>query len=103
MRYYLGTRDPKVMAEKLPMALIHEGVGEVVFDPTETFKTGDKVVMVPNMALIHNASVGNITYFFTVCSFNNSIRCRNNGITGTEFSTHRNIFLYDSVSCNNAV
>lgn len=48
MRYYLGTRDPKVLAEKLPMALIHEGVGEVVSDPTGTFKTGDKVVMVPN-------------------------------------------------------
>ena len=54
MRYYLGTRDPKVLAEKLPMALIHEGVGEVVFDPTETFKTGDKVVMVPNMAVEGN-------------------------------------------------
>lgn len=49
MRYYLGTRDTKVLADKLPMALIHEGAGEVVFDPTGTFKTGDKVVMVPNM------------------------------------------------------
>ncbi len=49
MRYYLGTRDAKVLAEKLPMALIHEGVGEVVFDPTGTFKAGDRVVMVPNM------------------------------------------------------
>lgn len=48
MRYYLGTRDPKVLAEKLPMALIHEGVGTVVFDPTDTFKPGDSVVMVPN-------------------------------------------------------
>lgn len=48
MRYYLGTRDAKVLAEKLPMALIHEGVGEVFLDPTGTFKTGDKVVMVPN-------------------------------------------------------
>lgn len=50
MRYYLGTRDAKVLAEKLPMALIHEGAGEVVFDPTGTFKSGDKVVMVPNLA-----------------------------------------------------
>ena len=48
MRYYLGTRDAKVLAEKLPMALIHEGVGRVVFDPTGTFKPGDNVVMVPN-------------------------------------------------------
>ena len=30
-RYYQGTRDAKVLAQKLPMALIHEGVGEVVF------------------------------------------------------------------------
>lgn len=49
MRYYLGTRDPKILAEKLPMALIHEGAGEVIYDPTGEFKAGDKVVMVPNM------------------------------------------------------
>lgn len=48
MRYYLGTRDPKVLAQKLPMALIHEGIGKVVFDPIGTFKSGDRVVMVPN-------------------------------------------------------
>ena len=54
MRYYLGTRDAKVMAEKLPMALIHEGVGEVVFDPTGKFNTGDKVAMVPNMPVEEN-------------------------------------------------
>lgn len=49
MRYYLGTRDPKVLAQKLPMALIHEGIGKVVFDPTGAFKSGDRVVMVPNV------------------------------------------------------
>ncbi len=49
MRYYLGTRDAKVLKEKLPMALIHEGVGEVISDPSGTFKKGEKVVMVPNM------------------------------------------------------
>ena len=54
MRYYLGTRDAKVMAQKLPMALIHEGAGTVVFDPTGTFKQGNKVVMVPNMATEEN-------------------------------------------------
>lgn len=57
MRYYLGTRDAKVLAEKLPMALIHEGAGEVVFDPTGTFKTGDRVVMVPNMAVEEDAFI----------------------------------------------
>lgn len=47
-RYYQGTRDAKVLKEKLPMALIHEGVGEVVYDKSGTFKAGDKVVMIPN-------------------------------------------------------
>lgn len=49
MRYYLGTRDAKVLAQKLPMALIHEGIGQVVYDPTGTFKCGDRVVMIPNI------------------------------------------------------
>lgn len=48
-RYYQGTRDIKVLKEKLPMALIHEGIGQVVFDPTDTFRPGDRVVMVPNI------------------------------------------------------
>ena len=30
------------------MSLIHEGVGEVVFDSKGIFKIGTKVVMVPN-------------------------------------------------------
>lgn len=58
MRYYLGTRDAKVLAEKLPMALIHEGIGEVVFDPTGSFKAGDLVVMVPNMPTEQDDYIG---------------------------------------------
>lgn len=48
-RYYQGTRDIKVLKEKLPMALIHEGIGQVVFDAGGSFKPGDRVVMVPNI------------------------------------------------------
>lgn len=47
-RYYTGTRGEQAMREKLPMALIHEGVGEVVYDPTGKLAVGTKVVMVPN-------------------------------------------------------
>jgi len=47
-RYYTGSRDPETLAEKLPMALIHEGIGEVVNDITGTFKVGDLVVIIPN-------------------------------------------------------
>lgn len=49
-RYYQGNRDAKVLREKLPMALIHEGIGEVVYDKSGTFSAGDMVVMVPNIA-----------------------------------------------------
>lgn len=54
MRYYLGTRDAKIMAEKLPMVLIHEGVGKVVFDPSRKFNVGDMVVMIPNIPVEEN-------------------------------------------------
>ena len=47
-RYYTGTRGKEAMKTKLPMSLIHEGVGKVVYDPKGEFKKGDTVVMVPN-------------------------------------------------------
>lgn len=47
-RYYQGLRDAEVLRKKLPMALIHEAIGEVVRDPSGKFKTGELVVMVPN-------------------------------------------------------
>lgn len=47
-RYYQGTRPEAVMRAKLPMALIHEGIGKVVFDPTGTYQIGTEVVMIPN-------------------------------------------------------
>ncbi|MCF2555213.1 alcohol dehydrogenase catalytic domain-containing protein [Faecalicatena contorta] len=48
-RYYTGQRSRKVLAEKLPMALVHEACGEVIYDPTGTFSTGTMVVMIPNV------------------------------------------------------
>ncbi len=47
-RYYQGSRPAEVMKQKLPMALIHEGIGDVVYDPTGEFKPGDTVIMIPN-------------------------------------------------------
>ena len=47
-RYYQGHRSAHAMATKLPMALIHEGIGRVVYDPTDTFAPGTRVVMLPN-------------------------------------------------------
>ena len=47
-RYYQGKRSARVMAKKLPMALIHEGIGRVVYDAAGTFAPGTPVVMLPN-------------------------------------------------------
>ena len=47
-RYYQGSRPAEVLERKLPMALIHEGIGEVVYDDSGEFNQGDKVAMIPN-------------------------------------------------------
>ena len=47
-RYYLGQRDMQTLHKKLPMALIHECCGHVVYDPDGKLKPGQKVVMIPN-------------------------------------------------------
>jgi ribitol-5-phosphate 2-dehydrogenase len=46
-RYYCGKRKREIMAEKLPMALIHEAVGTVFCDFSKTLKAGTKVAMFP--------------------------------------------------------
>ncbi len=47
-RYYSGNRSAEVLKEKLPMALIHEGIGDVLYDSEGEYRTGETVVMVPN-------------------------------------------------------
>lgn len=47
-RYYTGMRGEEAMKKKLPMALIHEAVGEVAYDPENILPVGTKVVLVPN-------------------------------------------------------
>ena len=47
-RYYQGNRPEAVLQSKLPMALIHEGIGKVVYDPTGNYQIGEEVVMIPN-------------------------------------------------------
>ncbi len=48
-RYYQGTRDKKVLNKKLPLTLIHEAIGEVVYSNDSEFKVGTSVVMLPNI------------------------------------------------------
>lgn len=47
-RYYQGMRPDEILAKKLPMALIHEAIGEVIYDKKGQFKPGTRVVMIPN-------------------------------------------------------
>ena len=47
-RYYLGQRDHKVLAKKLPMALIHEGCAVVLDDTSGTYRRWQKVLQIPN-------------------------------------------------------
>ncbi len=47
-RYFYGLRDAAVLRKKLPMALIHECMGRVVYSPNNKFNIGERVVMIPN-------------------------------------------------------
>ncbi len=47
-RYYFGLRDAAILRKKLPMALIHECMGRVVYSKNDKFKVGERVVMIPN-------------------------------------------------------
>lgn len=61
-RYYQGSRPAEILDKKLPMALIHEGIGEVVFDGEGNLKSGDKVVMIPNTPCGEDVCRANYSY-----------------------------------------
>ena len=49
-RYYQGNRDKKVLSQKLPLSLIHEGIGEIIYSRDDDYKVGTNVVMLPNIS-----------------------------------------------------
>ncbi|GFK29832.1 alcohol dehydrogenase catalytic domain-containing protein [Tetragenococcus halophilus] len=49
LRYFNGSRGAEVLKKKLPMALIHEGIGIVESSKSEEFSAGDRVAIVPNI------------------------------------------------------
>ena len=60
-RYYQGRRSAHAMAEKLPMALIHEGIGRVVscgVDASQDLHPGQMVVMLPNAPMEADSVIG---------------------------------------------
>lgn len=46
-RYFQGNRPPDVLARKLPLALFHEAVGEVLHDPSGELAPGTFCVLLP--------------------------------------------------------
>lgn len=48
-RYYWGKRKKEILRQKLPLALIHEGTGTVLYDRSGQISAGTKVVMIPNV------------------------------------------------------
>ena len=53
-RYYQGWRKKEILDKKLPLALIHEAVGEIVYDSKNVFKKGESVVMIPNTPVVED-------------------------------------------------
>ena len=49
-RYFQGERDTNILKEKLPMALIHEAIGTVIYDSDGGFKSGERVILIPNLS-----------------------------------------------------
>lgn len=49
IRYYFGLRDARVLKQRLPLALIHEACGTVLYDKSGGLKPGDKVILLPNI------------------------------------------------------
>lgn len=46
-RYFNGTRPQNVIDQKLPMALIHEALGTVLYDPQGKIEKGSLCVLIP--------------------------------------------------------
>lgn len=64
LRYYTGQRRKEALRKKLPMALLHEGIGHVIESRDKSFKEGQRVVIVPSIPerlLNHRQGIDNHT------------------------------------------
>ena len=73
-RYYQGKRPEEILCTKLPMALIHEAIGTVIYDPTAQFRIGQQVVMIPNLPIQQDAVIAE--------NYLSSSRFRASGVDG---------------------
>lgn len=57
-RYYGFNRNPEILKKKIPMALVHEGMGKVIQSRSTQFHVGDSVVMVPTLPQEKDKQIG---------------------------------------------
>lgn len=69
-RYYKFERPLEILRKKLPMALIHEAVGRVVFDPMKQLEQGTKVILVPTLSYSKGEVEENYVDDWVFCSSN---------------------------------
>ncbi len=56
-RYYNFDRPAEILKQKLPMALIHEAIGEIVYDPLHQIAIGECVILVPLLPNVDDAVI----------------------------------------------
>ena len=65
LRYFNGFRPKEILNKKLPLVLIHEGVGKIVYSDNKNFKINDKVCLVPIQKYKSNLNDYNYDYLNT--------------------------------------
>nr|WP_246766993.1 alcohol dehydrogenase catalytic domain-containing protein [Lactiplantibacillus plantarum] len=85
-RYFFGQRSQAALRAKLPMALIHEAVGEVVYDPRNEYKPGTLVAMVPNTPVKKDSIIQEIIYLLQ------------DSVQAATTALCKNMFVYDATA-----
>jgi len=67
LKYYNGLRPKDILEKKLPLVLIHEGIGKVVYSNSKKYNVDDYVCMVPIKK--HNSKIENYNYDYQNTQF----------------------------------
>lgn len=68
LRYYLGDRTPSVLKDRLPLVLIHEACGTILYDKSMEFEKNSKVILLPNISDNSNKYLENYRLNSVFCS-----------------------------------
>lgn len=62
MRYFLGERPNKILKNKLPIVLIHEAIGKIIYSNSKKFKENNNVCIVPIISKTNDLKYNNYDY-----------------------------------------